>query len=169
MKKLVKMHPNVCLHLYGDGREKNRVMKEVIKNNLENHVIFKGIISNIPNIIKNYDIMMPSMDEGFGLAVLEGMAVGLPIIISNVGGMTELINNKNGLVIEEQDPNEYIECIVNLINDQLLLMLKKCNDINVLLFIPINISFVLGEDLSISLIFRANKISIEISFYTFLF
>lgn len=102
MKKLVKMHPNVCLHLYGDGREKNRVMKEVIKNNLENHVIFKGIISNIPNIIKNYDIMMPSMDEGFGLAVLEGMAVGLPIIISNVGGMTELINNKNGLVIEEQ-------------------------------------------------------------------
>lgn len=120
MKILVQIRPDIYLYLFGEGIEKGRVMRRVYRDGLDKNIVFMGVSDKLPTLLKDYDMLvMSSMDEGFGLVVLEGMTIGLPIIISNVGGMKELIQqNINGIIVEKFDPNIYAKAIIELIDDE---------------------------------------------------
>jgi glycosyltransferase involved in cell wall biosynthesis len=90
---------NVELHIVGDGNQKNYL--ELIKHK---NVVFHGALDGF-NDFKSYDIFsLISDSEGLPLSALEAMSSGLPIILSNVGGCSELID-KNGLLVD----NDVIE------------------------------------------------------------
>ncbi|NDC39408.1 MAG: glycosyltransferase, partial [Proteobacteria bacterium] len=63
-------------------------------------------------------VVMPSRErEGFGKAVVEGMAQGIPAIVSRVGGMPELVeHNRSGLVVEPKDPEALAQALLTLAN-----------------------------------------------------
>jgi len=62
---------------------------EVEKYNL--NINFRGSTSQLPEILPNFDAyIMPSLFEGFGIAPLEAMAVGIPVILSNIDVFTEI-------------------------------------------------------------------------------
>jgi len=96
---LLKNFPGVKLQLVGDGEFKARVMEKVVKNNLVNHVDFLGVIKDIPGILAVSNILvLSSVAEGFGLVLVEAMAMGLPVVATNVGGVKEIAGWRQWLV-----------------------------------------------------------------------
>ena len=68
----------------------------------EENIIFTGMRKNIPDFLELMDIyVQPSLFENISNSVLEAMAVGLPVIATNVGGINEIITHgKNGLIVK---------------------------------------------------------------------
>jgi len=85
--------PNFKLLVVGDGPYKETLSQEIKENNLEKFIELVGTVSN-KNIIDYYrkaDIsLMPSMEEGFPRVLLEAMAMGVPYVASDVGGVREI-------------------------------------------------------------------------------
>lgn len=93
------------INFWGGDDKKYREKLELLirENNLEDRVIFKGKTKEPMKELKNADIFVfPSLFEGFGLALTEAMAVGLPCIgLKTATAVSEIIiNNKNGLLTE---------------------------------------------------------------------
>lgn len=82
------------LYLVGDGIEHHRVFQEVQGAGLKDKVFFLGNQEDVLPILQEADLLLlPSEKESFGLAALEAMACGLPVIASRVGGIPELVTH----------------------------------------------------------------------------
>jgi glycosyltransferase involved in cell wall biosynthesis len=104
----------------GSGIEKRGdLIGKVEAGDLTGHVKWLGRQDDIPGILSAADIgLLVSHQEGFSNAVLEGMAAGLPMIVTDVGGNTEAIEHqKCGLVVKPHDPTDLGEAILYYIND----------------------------------------------------
>lgn len=85
---------DVVVDLIGMGPSENYLKNLVIDKSLENQVNFLGLRDRdfIYQHLKDYDLMChPARYEGFGLTVAEGMAAGLPVLVSDEGGPFEII------------------------------------------------------------------------------
>ena len=75
--------PDAVLLLIGDGELQSSIRKLVQNRNLSDHVIFSGKQESVPPFYQAMDLFLfPSLYEGFGIAVLEAQASGLPCVIS---------------------------------------------------------------------------------------
>ncbi len=110
---------NSKLIMVGDGPDKKKAKDFLRKNNLKNKVIFLGKTNEIDEILCSSDLfLLPSEKESFGLAALEAMALKVPVISSNVGGLKELnINGNSGYTSDVGDidsmSNNAIEILSN--------------------------------------------------------
>ena len=83
-KKVLACKPDSCLVLVGKGTLEVEIRKLVLDEGLEGKVLFLGNRSDIYNVLKSSDVFVfPSLYEGFGIAVLEAEASGLPIVVSD--------------------------------------------------------------------------------------
>ena len=83
-KKVLSYKPNACLALVGGGVLENSIRKLVADEGLDGKVLFLGRRSDIYNVLKSSDVFVfPSLYEGFGIAVLEAEASGLPVVVSD--------------------------------------------------------------------------------------
>lgn len=84
------------LMLVGDGPEKVKAEKQCKELGIKHQVIFFGNSNEIDLILSYSDLfLLPSETESFGLAALEAMAWGVPVISSNTGGLPEV--NEEGI------------------------------------------------------------------------
>ena len=91
---------NIQLDLYGYGEELQNILALVKNCNCPN-IRYCGEISDVTPILKNYDIYaLISNWEGLPIGIIEAMRAGLPILVSDVGGCSELVNN-NGYLVEK--------------------------------------------------------------------
>jgi glycosyltransferase involved in cell wall biosynthesis len=83
------------------------------------NVTFLDTRIDVPEILTASDIgVLCSHQEGFSNAVLEGMASGLPMIVTDVGGNAEaVLDGESGIVVPPHDPIQLAEAIVRLAND----------------------------------------------------
>jgi len=106
------------LIIVGDGTERERLEKLVKKFDLTKNVLFVGRISNedIPKYMTLSDVLvLPSLKEGFPNILLEAMASGLPVIATNIGGISEIIKNgENGFLVEPKNSKAIAEKILSL-------------------------------------------------------
>lgn len=80
--------------------------------------MFKGVSSNIYNELNNSDIfILPSKWEGVPISIIEAMGTGLPIIASNVGGISDMIINGQQGILIDPNTNELTEALLRLIDD----------------------------------------------------
>ena len=87
----------------GDGKNKQICERECNELSLNDRVLFLGSRNDISSIIKVCDVVVvSSIYEGFGLAAVEGMASNLPVVGSNVPGLSEVIKDY-GLLFEARD------------------------------------------------------------------
>lgn len=110
IKKVKNQHPKVMALFAGGVAENQQVDYEKLKNYvrdnlLEENVKFLGNVDNIPEFLNGIDIcVVPSRSEGFGLALVEAMAMGVPCIASNIAGPREIILNEGiGKLFENGD------------------------------------------------------------------
>lgn len=97
-------YPEVQLAIIGKGREEARLKAEVSSLGLEGRAHLLGFRENALQYVRAFDLWtMPSLAEGLGLALLEGMSGHLPVIASNVPAMLPLIEGAGGLAVKPAD------------------------------------------------------------------
>lgn len=108
---LIKALPEVKkriegVHLYigGDVPRNHLLRKMAISTGIDKYVTFTGFlgIRDYRQLLGSVDVLvMPSREESFGIAFLEAMALGKPIVATNIGGIPEVVKNeRNGVLVE---------------------------------------------------------------------
>jgi L-malate glycosyltransferase len=109
------------LLIIGRGSCEIEYKKLVVELNMEDKVIFTGFIdhSEINVYYNNIDIfVVPSLRESFGVSVLEASACEIPVIVTNTGGLPEVIEqNSTGYIVPCQDESAIAEAIQKYLND----------------------------------------------------
>lgn len=119
IRSLKHLPINYKLWLIGDGIRHDSIELLIKSSNLQSRVKLWGIRNDIPEILKASDIVvMSSHWEGFGLAAVEGMAAGKPVIASNVDGLSQVIGNA-GLLFKVHDDKTLASIIIHLMNDKI--------------------------------------------------
>lgn len=93
---------NIRVHLIGGGREESKYKKMAKDLGIEKWCIFYGNVppSLVPKLLYKADsLIISSRYETFGVAGIEAMAAGLPVISTNCGGPSEYINEKTGILL----------------------------------------------------------------------
>lgn len=115
-----KQLPKIRLQIVGDGAERSRLEKQRDELNLQTAVEFLGERSDVPTLLKNASFFVSSSTtEGISLTILEAMAVGLPIVTTNVGGNPEIVEpGKTGTLVESRNPQQLADAIVEMYRDK---------------------------------------------------
>lgn len=100
----------------GEGKEKNNFLKKVRDIGLQDHIIYLGKKSHdeLPYIYNAMDLFVFStkLHESLGLVGLEAMACSVPVIGSNIGGLTDyIVDNYNGYLFEPGNSKQLVEKI----------------------------------------------------------
>lgn len=110
---------NDCLRfaLYGDGPDLARIRTLIRELGLEEKIRCPGFEKNLLGCLRGADILInPSLSEGLPNIVLEGMALGVPVIATAVGGVPELIENQvNGVLVAPGDHLALADAILTLV------------------------------------------------------
>jgi glycosyltransferase involved in cell wall biosynthesis len=113
--RFLKDYP-VTLDIYGEeqGDLLGAFQKEIMLHQLP--VIFKGSANNVNELLVNYDVyVLPSMFEGFGIAAVEAMVVGLPLLLSNLNVLRS-VTMGNALFFDINDPMSLVKLIKEIFN-----------------------------------------------------
>lgn len=120
-----KQVPAVQLSMAGNGPITSQLKELVSRYELEQNVEFVGFIDNqeVPAFIGKHHLMvMPSLQESFGVAVLEAAVCGRSTVATRVGGIPEVIQDGvTGLLVSPGSHLELAEAIIRLYTDQKLL------------------------------------------------
>jgi glycosyltransferase involved in cell wall biosynthesis len=104
----------ILLHIGGDG-DTDKLIEFIATNKLHDFVVFEGWVSGEKKkeLLKMCDIyILPSYNEGLPVSILEAISYGMPIISTLVGGIPEVITDKeNGFLIRPGDKQKIFECI----------------------------------------------------------
>ena len=118
LEKIIKEVP-AKLVLVGDGPDRSECERLTRELNLYDQVKFLGKQDGLVEILNSADLfLIPSQSESFGLAALEAMACGIPVISSSVGGLPELIrHNETGFIAEIGDIDRMAKYSIDLLTN----------------------------------------------------
>ena len=107
------------LGIVGDGPERERLQRMIEEYGFEDNIKLlgaqdrKGVIETL----KNSDVfVLSSLSETFGVVVIEALACGLPVIVTDCGGTQDIITEKIGLMCPVKDADKMAECINYMIS-----------------------------------------------------
>jgi len=120
MQKVIEEFPGAELFIVGEGRLKEALRRLVTSLGMEKSVVFYPSVPDTYEVLSVMDVFaMPSLQEGLGLALMEAMAAGLPIVASDIGGIPALIKDGyNGLLVKPGDSGALAEAILSLLRDK---------------------------------------------------
>lgn len=97
--------PDVDLLMIGDGPLRGELEALALSLGVERRIHFLGIRLDIPELLKAADVfVLTSVSEAASLTLMESMATGVPVVVTNVGGNPEIIRHeREGLLIERSD------------------------------------------------------------------
>ena len=115
--------------MVGDGPEKEKAEILCTQLGITDKVIFFGNSNEIDQILQHSDLfLLPSETESFGLAALEAMACGVPVISSNSGGLAEVnLEGYSGYLSEVGNVNEMAKNAIQILSDPERLQEFKSN------------------------------------------
>lgn len=114
--ELSKKYPDIKVVMLGDGELKEQCKNKIKKLSLEKNIIMKGFVENpYKEMIKSKIFCLTSDWEGYGLVVFEALSLGLPVVTTNVGGISSIINEKCGFFCRENE--EFINKISTLLEN----------------------------------------------------
>ena len=130
-KNVLKSQLNAKLLIIGDGQYRKYLEGIVKKENLLGKVIFTGNMDNPFIALSVCDIYCHiSLNEAFGVAPLEAMLAGKPVIASNSGGLPEFIRNGFNGILVESNPESVAKSFLSLIENPELMRKLSVNAIS---------------------------------------
>ena len=133
MPDLVKVAPDVCLTIAGEGKDKDKILSiyRSFDRNTQEKIRILGRVTEEEKvaILNRSDLfILQSDNEGMPIAILEAMATKCAIISSPVGHIPHIIKNRNGILIEPHSKEDLYNAICNLYNNPALVnSMKKQN------------------------------------------
>ena len=120
VRALAELPRGVCeAVIVGDGPDRTTVENEVRRLGLESVVQLAGERNDVPELLAASDVfVLSSRSEGLPLSILEAMAAGLPVVATNVGGVSELVlDGQTGILVPPGDPRSLAGAIGRLLDD----------------------------------------------------
>ena len=117
--ELVRQKTDILFVFLGDGELLNDLTEMATALGIKDNVKFLGWRPDVADVMATFDIfVLPSLNEGMGKVLVEAMAMGKPIIASNVGGIHDLITDgENGLLVSPADHEAIADAILSLYRD----------------------------------------------------
>lgn len=113
---------NAKFVLVGEGYLKGSLSKMVLDEGLAHKLYFTGYLDDneVKLLFRTADVcVVPSLYEPFGIVCLEAMAAGTPVVVSNTGGLSEIIHHeKNGVTVCPGDPDSLAWGIIRVLTDK---------------------------------------------------
>jgi glycosyltransferase involved in cell wall biosynthesis len=119
--KAMAMIPSLKVLVIGGGPLLGRYRERYDVERFRSRIVFTGAVDDVAQYLKAMDVgcLVPSRNEGFSNAVLEKMATGLPMIVTDVGGNAEaVVDGQNGIVIAAADADAFCTALVRLHSDR---------------------------------------------------
>lgn len=119
LSHLKQAHIPFKASIAGDGYDKGAIQDQIRNLNLEDEIELMGWVFNKNKFYSKVDIVcMPSYYEPFGIVALEALSHGIPLIVSNLPGPTEIVQDeKSALLIQPGDNQGLADAIKRLIED----------------------------------------------------
>jgi N-acetyl-alpha-D-glucosaminyl L-malate synthase BshA len=119
LSEVIRERPAVLV-LVGDGPEREGVENLVAVLGLAPYVAFLGEQLHLGGLFGQADLfVLPSEQESFGLAALEALAAGVPVVACQVGGLPEVVRDgKTGRLVPPHDPRALAVAVLDLLRDE---------------------------------------------------
>jgi L-malate glycosyltransferase len=105
--------PNTEFLLAGDGPLRPQIEKQAENLGLAKHVLFLGDQRDIPAVLASLDVAVLTSDsESLSNVILEAMAAGLPVVAYRVGGNTELIDHRRGILVNVGEEEAFANAVI---------------------------------------------------------
>lgn len=120
LRTVIDQIPSVKLIIIGTGPLEQRVREQAQELGIADHIIFAGFPENIDQVIHILDAQVhSSLYEGLPMALLQGMAAGLPIVSTDVGGIREVLTpGTSGLIVPPGNSDLLASAILELLQDR---------------------------------------------------
>lgn len=121
-RMLLEKAPDATLLLMGDGRERNKLERQVYDLKIEERVLFCGFRSDAREMMGEMDtLVLPSYGEPFGRVLIEAMQARTPVIGADSGGIVDIIEHgQNGFLLPHDAPEKWAEAMHTLLTDEAL-------------------------------------------------
>jgi len=118
-RDLCKTTPDLKIVIVGEGPDREKIEEMIEQYWLQSNVILAGQQSNMPAVYAAMDIfVLPSLNEGLPMTVLEAMAASKPVIATKVGAIGSVIKDgENGLLVNAKDSEGLRNAIASLLSD----------------------------------------------------
>ena len=121
-KSVVSRWPNARLWLVGEGPFEQALRERIDSQDLPGRVVLAGVFDNVDELLTAADLfVLPSLEEGMSIAMLEAMAIGLPVVASDIPGNRGLVTHQeHGLLVPTHDVDSLSAAIEQLLEDRRL-------------------------------------------------
>jgi len=112
--------PDIHFLIIGKGDQGQLIRQLVEKKSLSHTIHFLGFRDDLDRILPGLEaLLMPSIREGLGTAILDAFLARVPVVSTKVGGIPELVmDEKTGLICDPDDFNKLVENVLRILNDQ---------------------------------------------------
>jgi glycosyltransferase involved in cell wall biosynthesis len=121
MRTVVARLPTASLLVIGheDDITVAELSSYALEKGLRGHVDFLGFRADIANLLQDVDLfVLPSLWEGFGLVLIEAMALGVPVVASRIGPIPEIvIDGETGTLVSPGNADDLARGIIDLLED----------------------------------------------------
>jgi glycosyltransferase involved in cell wall biosynthesis len=132
IRELCNIFYELKVVIVGEGPDRKAIEDMVKEYGLQSNVILAGQQSDMPGVYAAMDVfVLPSLNEGLPMTILEAMAASKPVVATRVGAIPSVIKDgENGLLVDPRDTNGLHNAIASLLSDPNLCsrMGKKAHD-----------------------------------------
>lgn len=125
-KNKKELAERIKLYIYGDGEQKESLQKLINDKRLNDSVVLMGKIPNneVPNALNKFDVFCATSvlnSESFGVAVVEAMSCGIPVVATKTDGFSEvMVDKETGYLVEMKNVEQIVDSLENLLENESL-------------------------------------------------
>ncbi|MDP8296768.1 MAG: glycosyltransferase family 4 protein [Candidatus Orphnella occulta] len=109
---------DITFFIVGDGPLKESIKREIEKRKLSGHVLLKGWVNDVSQLLSRASLLViTSLWEGLPLAVIEAVASGLPVVATDTGGVLDILDNDNSIVLQRKNAQGIADAVLDIMDN----------------------------------------------------